>query len=289
MTTYRNPFDLDVDRREIWEMVVERDTKAFVAGDWSLVEEDFLPDAFFAVDGRMRSNPDSWRLGLSSLEEYRASWLEQSEAMRDLVANLESGIYEVTTLRDIEVVQDRALAHKKLDGQMRRKDGGTLSLHWQTLYMCRKNNGRWKITGFIGYLPHPMGGVAPGPAKELPEQATQHDTAGPYSPVLVLRPASLAVISGQAALAQDGSVLGNGIEEQTRATLHNCARQLETAGCTFRDVFKVNVYLADPDDWEAFNGVYSSAFPHPLPVRTTVGARLLNGLLVEIEMWAVKP
>lgn len=287
--TYHNPFSLDPDRSAIWEMLVERDTKAFVAGDWSQVEGDFLPDAFFAVDGRMRCNPDSWRLGLSSLEQYRASWEEQSEAMRDLVANLESGLYEATTLRDIEVADGRALAHKKLDAQMRRKDGNTLSFHWQTLYMCRKIGDRWKITGFIGYLPSPMDGVVAGPAKELPQRAGQHATAGPYSPVLVVRPGSLVVTSGQGALAPDGSVVGGTVEEQTRATLENCAQQLDAAGCSFRDVFKVNVYLAEVTDWDAFNRVYSKVLPAPLPARTTVGTCLLDGLLVEIEMWAVRP
>ena len=27
-------------------------------------------------------------------------------------------------------------------------------MNWQTLYICRREDGRWKIAGFIGYLPH---------------------------------------------------------------------------------------------------------------------------------------
>jgi len=27
---------------------------------------------------------------------------------------------------------------------------------WQTLYYCREHEARWKISGFIGYLPNPM-------------------------------------------------------------------------------------------------------------------------------------
>jgi len=29
-------------------------------------------------------------------------------------------------------------------------------LKWQTLYYCRLHEGRWKISGFTGYLPNPM-------------------------------------------------------------------------------------------------------------------------------------
>lgn len=290
MSMYRNPFPADPDRAEIWEMLVERDTRAFVAGDWSQIAADFLADAFFAVDGRMRANPDSWRLGLRSLDEYRLSWLEQSEAMRDLIVNLETGLYEATTLRDIEIEEDRALAHKKFDGQVRRQDNGIVVLHWQSLYMCRKVPAGWKVAGFIGYLPNPMGGVEPAlPAKQVPEGAAEHPGAGPYSPVLTVHAGRIAVISGQAATGPGGTVDGDMIEEQTRVTLDNCARQLASAGCTLRDVFKVNAYLADAALWEAFNTVYREVMPAPLPVRTTVAAGLLDGFLVEIEMWAVRP
>ena len=56
----------------------------------------------------------------------------------------------------------------------------------------------------------------------------------------------------------------------------------------FGDVFKVNVYLKDLEDWPRFNEVYKQYFPQPLPVRTAVGSGLLLTLLVEIEMWATK-
>jgi 2-iminobutanoate/2-iminopropanoate deaminase len=126
------------------------------------------------------------------------------------------------------------------------------------------------------------------PPKRLPAGAAQHATAGPYSPVLEVRADRLVVISGQVAIAPDGNVIGTTIEEQTQATLENCLRQLQTAGCSFADVFKVNIYLADIAEWARFNAVYQQQMPAPLPVRTAVQAVLLPGLLVEIEMWAVK-
>ncbi len=130
--------------------------------------------------------------------------------------------------------------------------------------------------------------MSDSPAKRLPEGASQHVTAGPYSPVLVVSPGQLVVISGQAAIDAQGTVVGETIEEQTKVTLANCQAQLATAGCTFADVFKVNVYLTDLAEWPRFNAIYREWLPEPRPVRTAVQAGLLMNLKVEIEMWAVK-
>ena len=97
----------------------------------------------------------------------------------------------------------------------------------------------------------------------------------------------LVVISGQVAVDMDGNVVGDTIEEQTTVTLRNCESQLATADCGLRDVFKVNIYLADLSHWARFNAVYEKMMVEPLPVRTAVQAVLLPGFLVEIEMWAV--
>jgi 2-iminobutanoate/2-iminopropanoate deaminase len=125
-------------------------------------------------------------------------------------------------------------------------------------------------------------------AKRVPQGATQHSTAGPYSPVLEIQADRLVVISGQVALDPQGNTVGDTIEEQTRATLANCRRQLDSAGCTYDDVFKVNAYMTDLNHWDRFNAVYMEMIPEPRPVRTTIGAKLLRNFLVEIEMWAVK-
>ena len=126
------------------------------------------------------------------------------------------------------------------------------------------------------------------PLKRRPEGARQHVTAGPYSPVLEIDAQRLVVISGQVAVDLHGRVIGSSIDEQTRATLGNCIACLASAGCTLRDVFKVNIYLTDLGDWAHFNEIYQELMPPPLPVRTAVQAILLPGFLVEIEMWAVK-
>ena len=126
------------------------------------------------------------------------------------------------------------------------------------------------------------------PLKHLPADASQHSTAGPYSPVLEVDARRLVVISGQVAVGPKGNVIGSTIEEQARAALDNCARQLGAVDCGLADVFKANIYLVDLADWERFNAVYEMVMPEPRPVRTAVQAVLLPGFLVEIEMWAVK-
>lgn len=122
----------------------------------------------------------------------------------------------------------------------------------------------------------------------IPPGAVQHKTAGPYSPVLVVEPDKLVVLSGQAAIDPEGQVVGDTIEEQTRYMMENCKNQLATAGCDFNDVFKATIFLKDIEDWSDFNKVYESCFDHPMPVRTAIQTGLIGGLLVEIEIWAVK-
>ena len=112
--------------------------------------------------------------------------------------------------------------------------------------------------------------------------------AGAYSPGIVAE-GRFVYVSGQGSL-RDGQVAGDTIEEQTRIVLANVTTVLESAGATLADVVQCRVFLADVGDFRAMDGVYSQAFPQPLPARTTVGATLpLPGMLVEIDCVAVLP
>ncbi|RVT83423.1 RidA family protein [Rhodobacteraceae bacterium CCMM004] len=277
----KNPFPhADADRHEIWEMLVRRDIEARVAGDWELHAADIHRPSFFRIDARGADAPDRWRLAASDGEGYRAHWegsVPQRAETRDR-DTVSAALHDATTLRDIDVNGDVALAHKKMDG------AGAPA---QTLYLCRRIDGRWWIAGILGALPDPMGTRPPAAAKVAPP-SRQHKTAGPYSPVLEVRPGRIVVISGQAALDLDGTVPTQEFKAQSRITLENCLTQLQAAGCDFADVFKVNVFLTDLSDWPAFNEVYREIMPEPHPVRTAVQAGLLDTFQVEIEMWAVR-
>lgn len=287
-----NPFhSSDVDRHAIWEMLVARDIEAFATADWSLVADDFIADGFCGLDARGRGDPDFWRLSFPTVDAYRDAWLANASRVSELAAadDIARDLHDATLLRDIEIEGEAATAHKKFNGWLHLGFGERERLSWQTVYQCRRQEGRWRISGFVGYLPltTTSGGDALS-GKILPEDAAQHSTAGPYSPVLRVGRGELVVISGQAAIGRNGMVVGETVEEQARVTLENCRAQLRSAGCGLEDAFKVNVYLKDLDDWDAFNGVYRELMPEPRPVRTAVGTALLPGLLVEVEMWAVK-
>lgn len=158
--TEGNPFPHDdPDRRAIWEMLVRRDIEAFAAGDWDAHFRDFASAVFFGIDGRFSDNPDLWRVTYADLDRYRERWLSAST---DLVAQIERddlrrALFALTSLHDIELMNDFAMARKKFDGSVPLRTGETVIMRWQTLYFCRRIDGRWRIAGFLGYLPNPMG------------------------------------------------------------------------------------------------------------------------------------
>lgn len=159
MSHLANPFPDDSDRSAIWTMLVQRDIDAFVAGDWSMVDADFVREGFLGINADKSDNPDSWRIGFPTLEAYRDEWLRQAAEAKKIAyaEDPRNGIFRATTLQHIEINGDIAVAHKKFDGVIALKDGGKDVLNWQTLYFCRKVGGVWKLTGFVGYMPFPMG------------------------------------------------------------------------------------------------------------------------------------
>jgi 2-iminobutanoate/2-iminopropanoate deaminase len=109
----------------------------------------------------------------------------------------------------------------------------------------------------------------------------------PFSPAL--RVGDWVFLSGQGSLNENNELVGDTIEEQTETTLLNIERLLHAAGCELADVVSVLVHLSDLELFQRYNQVYARYFPDPKPVRTTVGANLLQGLLVEITVTACCP
>ena len=109
----------------------------------------------------------------------------------------------------------------------------------------------------------------------------------PYSPVVVS--GDLVVTAGQVANDATGTVVSDEIEGQTRQVLDNIRACLAAAGCTLGDVIKVNAFLTDLGNFDVYNAVYREYFSEPYPARTTVGAALAPGLLVEVEVIARRP
>jgi len=104
---------------------------------------------------------------------------------------------------------------------------------------------------------------------------------GAYSPAV--RVGDLVFVSGQVPRdVRTGDLFGDDIRAQARGVLANLRRVLEAAGASLDDVVSVTVYLADPEDWGAFNDVYRETFTPPYPARAVVGAGL-RGILVEVS------
>lgn len=110
--------------------------------------------------------------------------------------------------------------------------------------------------------------------------------AGPYSPALEVD--GWVFLAGQGGFDPATGKLGETIEEQTEQTLRNVSVLLEAAGCTPADVVSTLVHLSDLGLFERYNEVYGRHFPDLKPVRTTVGASLLHGMLIEITVTARK-
>lgn len=106
---------------------------------------------------------------------------------------------------------------------------------------------------------------------------------GPYSQAIATD--GFVYCSGQGGIdPESGAVVSGGIVAQTERTLTNLRAVLEAAGLDLGDVVKTNCYLADMDDFTAFNEVYARFFVEPYPARTTIGAaRLPMDLAVEVE------
>jgi 2-iminobutanoate/2-iminopropanoate deaminase len=109
----------------------------------------------------------------------------------------------------------------------------------------------------------------------------------PLSPAV--RAGDFIYVSGQVPTLPDGSIVSGGIEAQTRKVLENVQAALALAGATLADVIKTTAILADAREFGAFNKVYAGFFPTSPPARTTLEARLMIDIKVEIEAVAYKP
>jgi 2-iminobutanoate/2-iminopropanoate deaminase len=106
---------------------------------------------------------------------------------------------------------------------------------------------------------------------------------GPYSQAV--KAGNLLFVSGQLPIdPATGTIVGNSITLQTRQSLKNIQGILTAAGMDLCDVAKVNVFLADMNDFAAMNEVYATFFTVGFPARAAVQvAHLPKDALVEIE------
>lgn len=113
-------------------------------------------------------------------------------------------------------------------------------------------------------------------AKKAPEPV------GPYSQAI--QHDKFTFISGQIAIDPErGEFEGGSVEEQTHKVCSNLGAVLEEAGLSSQNVVKTSCFLVNPEDFSAFNEVYSKFFTSA-PARSCVFVKALpKGALVEIE------
>ncbi len=116
---------------------------------------------------------------------------------------------------------------------------------------------------------------------------TDHAPAaiGPYSQALIS--GGRVVTSGQIPLdPATGAVVAGGIEAQTEQVMKNLAAVLAEAGSGLEKAVKTTCFLADMNDFAAFNEVYARHFTGK-PARSCVAVRQLpKSVLVEVEVIA---
>lgn len=112
---------------------------------------------------------------------------------------------------------------------------------------------------------------------------------GPYSQAIAH--GNLVFTAGQIPLDPATQALVPGdIRAQAERVMQNLEAVLAAAGCTFADVVKSTIFLADLGDFAAVNEVYGRRFPSSPPARSTVQAAALpKGARVEIDLIAVRP
>ena len=94
--------------------------------------------------------------------------------------------------------------------------------------------------------------------------------------------------SGQIPIDPATGAVAEGIAAQADQSCRNLGAILEAAGVGFEQVIKTTCFLADMDDFAAFNEVYAKYFLSK-PARSCVAVRTLpKGVLCEIEAIAVK-
>lgn len=108
---------------------------------------------------------------------------------------------------------------------------------------------------------------------------------GPYSQAIVSN--GMVYTSGQIAINPlTNTIEATTIEEQTEQVMQNLKAVLETAGSSFEKAVKTTCFLADMNDFGAFNEIYGKYFTG-LPARSCVAVKTLpKNALVEVEVIA---
>ena len=108
---------------------------------------------------------------------------------------------------------------------------------------------------------------------------------GPYSQAVIT--SNLLFTSGQIAInPATGQVESDTIQGQTEQIMKNLGALLEAAGSSYAKTVKTTCFLADMNDFAAFNEIYGKYFTEK-PARSCVAVKTLpKNVLAEVELIA---
>lgn len=106
-----------------------------------------------------------------------------------------------------------------------------------------------------------------------------------------IRWGDLLFLSGRAPIdTTTMAVISADFEEQARNVLDQIMASLAEAGSGPEHVLRVQCYLLDASDFDAWNRLWAEYFPAPRPVRTTIVTGFtVPGMLIEVEVTAGIP
>jgi hypothetical protein len=155
---FTNPFSQqkDPDRWEIWELIVRRDSEAFAAQDWGMVEADYDRENFLRAKAYGSGNPHDWRIVSPDVETERKDWLKDAAAfcrlpLKDITPR--ELIFKMSRLEHIDIKGEWAFCLKQFAANELLTDGNRYVVACESLKIARRVRGRWKLSGAIAYLP----------------------------------------------------------------------------------------------------------------------------------------
>lgn len=116
-----------------------------------------------------------------------------------------------------------------------------------------------------------------------------NDPLAPFCIAPGWRVGDLLLLSGQASIGPDGSIVGPGdFDAQLEQTFANIATVLAAAGSDLSRIVKVTIYLTDMANFPRILDARRRYFTPPYPADTTVEVRALAlpELMVEIDVIA---
>ena len=118
---------------------------------------------------------------------------------------------------------------------------------------------------------------------------------GMYSHGMVAPGGEIVVVAGQVGIGQGGEVAGGDVVAQTKQALDNVRAVVEAAGCSMRDIVRLQTFLTHAADIPVFMKARAEVFPgyfpdgvYPPNTLLIISSLVKPELLVEIEAMAVK-